>query len=126
MEIKSTRNTPYIHLDKENCLLEIKGMSYPEHPEYFYKPVIEEINGCLHYLQDEDVTINIILEMMNSTSQKYILFMIKDFVNSPNNIIVNWYYEEDDEDMEEEGMVFQDSFPNIKFNLCKIKDIKEI
>ena len=64
--------------------------------------------------------------MMNSTSQKYILFMIKDFVNSPNNIIVNWYYEEDDEDMEEEGMVFQDSFPNIKFNLCKIKDIKEI
>ena len=35
MEIKSTRNTPYIHLDKENCLLEIKGMSYPEHPGIF-------------------------------------------------------------------------------------------
>ncbi len=117
--IEPSKNTPYIHLDKRNCRLEIRGLSYPEHPGYFYKPVIEEINGCLNYLQDEDVTIDIILEMMNSTSQKYILFMIKDFVNSPNNITVNWYYEEDDEDMEEEGMVFKDSFKEIDFNLLK-------
>ncbi len=51
--------------------------------------------------------------------------MIKDFVNSPNNITVNWYYEEDDEDMEEEGMVFKDSFKEIDFNLIKVENIKK-
>ena len=62
---------------------------------------------------------------MNSTSQKYVFFMIKDFINSPNNIVINWFYEEDDEDMEEEGQIFKDSFPKVEFNLIKVKDIKK-
>tara|TARA_R110000822_G_scaffold36077_1_gene101686 strand:+ start:4741 stop:5121 length:381 start_codon:yes stop_codon:yes gene_type:complete len=126
MKIEKTRNTPYIFLDKVECILDIKGLSYPEHPGYFYQPLLEEINNCLRYLQDEVITINIALEMMNSTSQKYIFFMVRDFVNSPNNIVVNWYYEKDDEDMEEEGDVFKESFPKIQFNLHQVKDIKTI
>ena len=125
MEIKPTRNTPYVHLDKKNCILKIKGMSYPEHPGYFFQPILGEVNRCLNYLQDENIAINIALELMNSTSQKYVFFMIKDFINSPNNIVINWFYEEDDEDMEEEGHIFKDSFPKVEFNLIKVKDIKK-
>ena len=64
MKIEKTRNTPYIFLDKVECILDIKGLSYPEHPGYFYQPLLEEINNCLRYLQDEVITINIALEMM--------------------------------------------------------------
>ena len=41
------------------------------------------------------------------------------------NIVINWFYEEDDEDMEEEGHIFKDSFPKVEFNLIKVKDIKK-
>ena len=41
IHIEATKYTPEILLDPENCVIEIRGKSYPENTFEFYKPVIE-------------------------------------------------------------------------------------
>lgn len=123
MEIKSKLNTPYILLNKEECSLKIMGKSYPEHPIYFYEPILKEIKNCQKYMRLSTVKVDIILEMMSSVSAKYILNILKEIDVDSKETIINWYYEFDDEDMEEEGHNFKYLLPNTNFNLKKVKEL---
>ena len=123
MEIKSHLNTPYIKFDKENFILTIEGKSYPEHPIYFYEPILKEIIKYKDYMQFSDIKINLILEMMSSVSAKYILEVLKTIDDNSRKTNIDWYYEEDDEDMEEEGNLFKSFLPNTNFKLIKVKNL---
>ena len=123
MEIEATSNTPYFKLDEENCTLTFKGRLYPEHPIIFYKPIFDEVMACLDHIGGKDITINLALEIMNSVSAKYLYILVKDINESAKQININWYYEEDDEDMEEEGQQFISTFGNINFKLIPVEDI---
>jgi len=126
MEIKALGNKPYVKLDKENCTLTIKGKSYPEHPSTFYDPILEELGKCSEHMEGVIITIDLALEIMNSVSTKYIYHMIKTVNGSARNLIINWYYEEDDEDMKEEAKLFQSAFPNSEFNIICVEDLMEV
>ena len=91
MEIESYLNTPYVKLDKESCTLTIKGKSYPEHPSIFYNPIREELEKCSDYMKDNDVTINLALEIMNSVSSKYIYDLVLTIYNLSKNINISLY-----------------------------------
>jgi hypothetical protein len=39
---------------------------------------------------------------------------------------VSWYYESDDESMLEEGNYLKSSFPNSKFKLIEVEDLRKI
>ena len=43
-----------------------------------------------------------------------------------NEVEINWYYEDDDEDMKEEGEIWESSLKNVKFNMYDVKDIDNI
>lgn len=126
MEIKASLNKPYIFLDKGKCTLTIKGKSYPEHPGEFYQPILEEIIKCSDYMESSSITIDLGLEIMNSLSTKYIYKIIKEIDDTSKKLNVNWYYEEDDEDMKEEGGMFKSSFPYVEFKLISIEDINKV
>ena len=123
MEIQASRNKPYIKLDKGNCTLTMKGKSYPEHPSTFYNPILEELEKCSEYMEGAVITIDLALEIMNSVSTKYIYHMIKTINETAKNIIINWYYEEDDEDMKEEGKLFSSAFKNVHFKFHSVEDL---
>ncbi len=126
MEIEAHLNNPYVKLDKENCILTIKGKSYPEHPSIFYTPIRKELEKCSDYMESNDVTINLGLEIINSVSSKYIYDIVLTIYNLSKNLNINWYYENDDEDMKEESEIFKSTFPNSNFNIISVEDINDI
>jgi hypothetical protein len=122
MKIEQEKNKPYIHLDEVNCILTIKGASYPEHAELFYGPILKHIEECLPKIKQNKVTINLAMTLMNSVSEKCIFQMVNT-LTVVNELIINWYYEDDDEGMEEEGETWRASLKDAKFNMHPIKDI---
>ena len=126
MLIREESTTPYVKLDKENCTLTIKGKSYPEHPTIFYTPILNELKDCISSLGDVGITVNLALEIMNSVSTKYIYNIISNINKSSDKNKINWYYEEDDQDMEEEGQQLTTTFKNIKVKLIPTEDIRNL
>lgn len=126
MEIKEELNSPYVKLDKENCTLTFIGKSYPEHPDLFYKPIVKEIERCKSGLENSKLKFDIALEMLNSVSTKYIFHIIKNLYESAKDTEVNWYYEEDDESMLEEGNYLKSLLPKSNFKLLKVADLREL
>ena len=125
MKIAQEQNKPYIYLDEDNCVLTIKGASYPEHASNFYDPIIEHIEKCLPKMESKEITINLAMSLMNSVSEKCIFKMLT-IIKEVCELTVNWYYEEDDEDMELEGELWQSLLKSVKFNMFSIEDIDKI
>ena len=72
------------------------------------------------------ITVNLALEIMNSVSTKYIYNIISNISKSSDKIKINWYYEEDDQDMEEEGQQLTTTFKNVKVKLITMEDIRDL
>jgi len=84
------------------CLLE--GESYLEDTTNFYKPLFEWFKEFLTTTL-KDLVFNIKLEYYNTSSSKClvdILELLGEYQNKGRNIIVNWFYDSDSEDFEEE------------------------
>lgn len=126
MEIKEELSTPYIKLDKEKCILTLKGKSYPEHPDLFYDPIVDEIERCKENLTNTKITINMALEILNSVSTKYIFHLVKSLYKSAMETEVKWYYEKDDESMLEEGNYLKSLLPGSNFKLISVEDLRAI
>jgi hypothetical protein len=105
--IPRSKSSPEVIMDYENGLLEIIGESYPENSLGFYKPVYDWLNKCI---QDKiQLKVNFKLNYFNTSSSKCVIDILdsldKYFVNA-GKVEINWYYEEDDEDMKETGEEF--------------------
>lgn len=108
ISIPGTLKTPTITSDSEKGLIEIKGRSNPENSSLFYKPLIEWVEEYSINPTAKTV-VNIQLEHFNTSSSKCILDIFKRLepIKKANlDIMVNWYYEEDDEEMMEAGETY--------------------
>jgi hypothetical protein len=102
---QATPKTPSIEFDSAQGLLEIKGRSNPENTMDFYRPLVAWLD---EYIQNpaEKTIINIHLEHFNTSSSKSILEIFKavnPLQKEEKDIVVNWFYEDDDEDILEAG-----------------------
>ena len=126
MEIKEELSTPYVKLDKKNCTLTFIGKSYPEHPDTFYDPIVEEVEKCKENLTNSNITINIALEILNSVSTKYLFHLVKGLYKSAKETEIKWYYEKDDESMLEEGNYLESLLPKSNFKFISVDDLRNI
>ena len=120
---EDTPKTPHVKLDGEKGFIEIKGRSIPENSVEFYKPLIDWIDEYGETPKDTTV-INIQLEYFNTSSSKCILDIFKRLellFKKGFKIQVNWYYEEDDEDMFEAGEDYQ-SIINLPFKMIEMEE----
>jgi len=118
LHIKATSKTPTVISDPEKGLIEIKGRSSPENSTIFYKPLMEWIEGYVNNPNNKTV-INVQLEHFNTSSSKCFLDMFKKLeaiTRAGNEMLVNWYYEMDDEDMLEAGETYE-SMTKIPFKM---------
>ena len=123
IKIEGTPKTPTIHFDATAGLVEIKGRSIPENSIEFYKSLIDWLDNYLNSPATL-TTVDIQLEYFNTSSSKCILDVFKKLeaiYKSGHEVIINWYYEEDDEDMLEAGEDYQ-SIIKIPFKMCEIED----
>lgn len=108
ISIPGTLKTPSISSDGTTGLIEIKGRSNPENSAQFYKPLIQWVEEYSNNPTAKTI-INIQLEHFNTSSSKCILDVFKKLepIKKANlDIMVNWYYEEDDEEMLEAGETY--------------------
>ncbi|MBQ1697622.1 MAG: DUF1987 domain-containing protein [Bacteroidales bacterium] len=124
INIEGTPKTPTISFDAETSVIEIKGRSIPENSIEFYKPLVDWLDKFADVAQGV-VNVNIQLEYFNTSSSKCILDVFKKLENIQNKskaeVAINWYYEEDDEDMLEAGEDYQ-SILKIPFNMVEIAE----
>jgi len=117
--IDSTINTPAIKFGTDGRLL-MEGRSLPENVANFYTPIIEWAS----LLTAEVVKMDINLEYINSASAKKILELLK-VLDANNNIaefIVIWHYEKDDEDVLENGQIFEELLRRAIFRYQEYED----
>jgi hypothetical protein len=120
--IEGTPKTPTISFDIEAGVLEIKGRSIPENSIEFYKPLIDWI-GEYGGAPQGKTEVNIQLEYFNTSSSKCILDVFKKLETlSGTSITINWYYEEDDEDMLEAGEDYQ-AIVDIPFKMIEVEEL---
>jgi hypothetical protein len=124
LEIQGTAKTPSILFDAETGILEIKGRSIPENAIGFFKPLVDWLEE--YSKEAKSLTqANIQLEYFNTSSSKCILDIFKKLegINKQDDkeVVINWYYEEDDEDMLEAGEDYQ-SILKIPFKMIEIEE----
>jgi hypothetical protein len=106
--IKGEAKTPTIEFNYNNGELVISGRSIPENSIEFYKPIIEWLE--LLKVSDKDkVVLDIKLEYFNTSSSKCILDVFKkleEIRGVGKDASIRWFFESDDEDMEEAGQDF--------------------
>lgn len=123
ISIEGTPKTPTVSLDAGTGIVEIKGRSIPENSIEFYRPIVEWLEEYSKEPQNL-TTVNIQLEYFNTSSSKCILDVFKKLESikkARNEVVINWYYEEDDEDMLEAGEDYE-SIIRIPFKMIEIVD----
>jgi hypothetical protein len=123
-ELDAKSHTPYIKLDHTTGIMEFKGRSTPENSVEFYDP----INKWLIQFISEAVAIPVIVmlkfEYFNTSSSKCILDVLKKFAELKKtgaDVKVEWYYEQDDDDMKEAAEDYSD-IVKIPFEIIEIPE----
>lgn len=123
--IRPTKVTPSIYYSPKKELLDLRGKSSPENPLVFYNHIFDTIDQ-LKASDIDGITANMAFEYFNTSSSKclYMLFKKLDELHQSGvNVIVNWFYEEGDEDMMEAGEDMN-SFFTFDLNFKEIPEIK--
>jgi len=121
INIEGTPKTPAVTFDADKGILEIKGRSIPENSIEFYKPLVDWLESYAK-TPVKRTQVNIQLEYFNTSSSKCILDVFKKLEaihKAKNEVVVNWYYEEDDEDMLEAGEDYE-SIIRVPFKMVEI------
>ena len=100
----ATTKTPeirfYADSDEENLyILSIEGRCIPENPVQFFSPIIEKLKDRISDKgKDSKIIIDLKLDYINSISVKFFVRILKEIQEQFEfeNIVVNWYYEDDD------------------------------
>ena len=120
-----TDSTPYISLNVEKATIEVKGVSIPENTMKFYESFN---NWILKYCQNPQPITTVTLGMiyLNSSSSVILTGMIKALnkvVGNGNQVIINWLYEEGDEEMKDLGEMYEEDSP-CAFNIIQVPVIE--
>ena len=104
-QIEAALDTPSIDLNPNTGVMEFSGKSFPSVVTAFYQPVMDwldeyKLTPC------ESTEVNLKLEYFNTASSKILLEIfnkLEALYKEGNNVVINWYYPDDDEDMEQTG-----------------------
>lgn len=122
-DIQSTQKyMPTVVLDPESGVLELIGQCYMEHTDQFFQPIFEWLEEYL--LTDHTlVSLNIKLSYFNTSAVKCIWEFLNRLAkynkNRQQEVAVNWYYDEDDDNMHDIYCDFEEEIP-LKLSLIHI------
>jgi hypothetical protein len=122
-ELKETITTPYVLLDANIGKLTFEGRSIPENVIDFFQPILKWID---EYSKEplSHTEVNFKFEYFNTSSSKRIFDVMKKVeaihINSGQAVTINWYYEEDDEDIFFAGNDYKALITKVDFNLIEV------
>ncbi len=120
IKIEGTENSPEIDFNFESNIFEIGGKCYMENANAFFMSFMETFTSHLNSLNGVEVVFKFQLTYFNSSSARFIM-RIFDHLDSVaergNKVIINWHFEEDDDNMEEQGDEFGEDLKYANFEL---------
>lgn len=124
LNLVASPKTPLVNFNCADGVLELRGRSIPENSIEFYQPLNDWIdsyasNPC------QNTLIEVKLEYFNTSSSKCILDLFKKLEKlngQSTEVSVNWYYEVEDEDMEEAGEDYQ-AIVRLPFKMIEVEEI---
>ncbi|MGL1887106.1 MAG: DUF1987 domain-containing protein [Reichenbachiella sp.] len=123
--IRSSRVTPSIYFNPKKGILDMRGKSSPEDPLKFYNYVLESLDD--YAIKGEmKMTTNLAFEYFNTSSSKCLYIFLKKLhkiSQTGKKVVVNWFFEEGDEDMREAGEDME-SFFDLEFVYKSVPEIK--
>ncbi|PWL28934.1 MAG: nuclear pore complex subunit [Fluviicola sp. XM-24bin1] len=122
--IEGTPKTPTVEFDAAAGKIVLKGRSIPENSIEFYKPMQDWLAQYGSTPATQTV-VDIRLEYFNTSSSKCILDFFKKLEtikDSGNQVTVNWYFETDDEDMQEAGEDYE-AIVGLPFTIIEVDEI---
>lgn len=123
--VKESPTTPEVRFKASTGDFEIKGVSIPEDTEEFYKPITDWLEEYIRTQTPDHIVMAFKLIYVN-TSTSAVLGKIIKLLEPPAgkelDIKIQWYYEEEDEDMRDLGEDFN-SFTKLKFELVACDEI---
>ena len=109
INIEPSPKTPKVVFDQSQGVFEIEGRSIPENSTEFYQPVYSYLDSYSESPSGE-MNFQFKLEYFNTSSSKCIFDILRKLEKiheNGGNVNVTWFYEEDDEDMQEAGEDYQ-------------------
>ena len=108
--LEATPKTPKLCFESDTGYFEISGRSIPENSIEFYKPLLEWLDSYANS-PNRDTKMTIKLEYFNTSSSKCLVEIfrkLEKIYKNGNLTKVEWYYDEEDEDMQESGEDFRE------------------
>jgi len=120
LKIAPTKNTPEVFMTPKGGI-KIKGRSTHENVNAFFAPIEKWVD---EYIVNPAklTTVDLNFEYFNSSSSKALINMLQQIThvtNDDKSFVINWYYEDGDDDILERGEYFA-SILGIPMNFIKI------
>lgn len=119
--LEKTSDSPGITLDKKSGTFLFEGTLIPENASDFFQPIHKWVD---EYLANPNQETKIVFKMdyFNTSSSKSLLDLLSNFkkLTKNNDLIINWYYNEEDQEMLGAGEGYSEII-NLKFNYLKRK-----
>jgi hypothetical protein len=111
LDIRATNDTPKVLLDKENQIFEISGRSLPEDVVRFYQPILDWLDEYKEEALDSTEFVFKYVYFNTATSKlvQDILIKLEEIHEAGHQVQVLWFYEEEDEDMLDQGEEFKEN-----------------
>lgn len=126
LNIKGAHETPEVIFNQDIGVFSITGKSLPEDVKEFYTPLIKWVAKYAESPNPETV-LKVKMDYFNTASSKMLLEIFekfKDMLEAGHKVSIDWYYQEDDEDMQDAGEDYAD-IVEVPFNFIKYQTVSQ-
>jgi len=126
LNIKGTAETPNVIFDPAGNTFEISGKSLPEDVKEFYNPLLKWIKAYADSA-NPSTTFKVKMDYFNTASSKMILELfelLNEMHEAGKSVVIEWYYQEDDEDMQDAGADYADML-EVPFKMISFQSISK-
>ena len=120
IQIEATERSPKIDFNFAENNFAMRGESYPEDVSEFFGEIMKQFYEYVADLVDAEITFTFELIYFNSSTAKVLMGVfdrLDEIAEEGNKVIINWCFEEDDDNMEELGEEFGEDLEHAEFNL---------
>ncbi len=126
LNIKGTPETPEVLFDPARNRFELSGKSLPEDVKEFYNPLLKWLKS---YADSPNLstTLKIKMDYFNTASSKMILELfevLNEMHEAGKSVLIEWYYQEDDEDMQDAGADYADML-EVPFKMISFQSVSK-
>ena len=117
IQIDKTSKTPYVHLCSDRGVFLLEGVVLPEDTFAFFNPISLYISEYLNSPNPETKLI-LKLDYFNTAASRMLYNLLKSFNDASHKTktIVDFHFEDDDEDLSEVCDEFKEMLTDLSFN----------